>query len=552
MNALLLSLPGTPVIYYGDEIGMGDNIYLGDRNGVRTPMQWSGDRNAGFSRANPQRLYLPVIIDPEYHYEAVNVETQQGNSQSLLWWIKRLIALRKLSHALGEGSMEFLLPENRKVLAFLRRSGEERVLVVANLSRFSQYVELDLVGVRGHDAGGDVRPHSLPADRDPPLPADPRAVRIPLAVAACPEAGARRRRAAGRAAPGRRGGRRLAERRARAATGAPWRRRSRPTCPLGPGSPAARQPHRRRHHRRCRPAPDVPGPRPPAARARGVRGQRARGVPAGPGPRDGRRRRAHPERSSRSRDRPSDRAPTATRPTRDCCTTRASTRRSRSSWSTRSADAAGTAASGGSSPRRPSRDFARLIEAGPLPEPTVLRLSRSNTSMVFGDRLYLKLLRRVEEGVDPDLELARVLAARGIRGGAAGAGTVEYRRERGVTATLALLEHYVQNEGDAWRYTIDTLERFFERVLAGQVGENGLPPADRLPARRRGGPAARHRRRRRGLLSARGAAPRRAHRRDAPRPRRRRPGPRLRARTLHARSTSGRCTRRRGPRPGRR
>ena len=95
MNGLLFSLPGTPVIYYGDEIGMGDNIYLGDRNGVRTPMQWSGDRNAGFSRANPQRLYLPVIIDPEYHYEAVNVEAQQANPHSLLWWMKRLIALRK-------------------------------------------------------------------------------------------------------------------------------------------------------------------------------------------------------------------------------------------------------------------------------------------------------------------------------------------------------------------------------------------------------------------------------------------------------------------------
>ena len=95
MNGLLFSLPGTPVIYYGDEIGMGDNIYLGDRNGVRTPMQWSSDRNAGFSRANPQKLYLPVIIDPEYHYEAINVEAQQNNPNSLLWWMKRLIALRK-------------------------------------------------------------------------------------------------------------------------------------------------------------------------------------------------------------------------------------------------------------------------------------------------------------------------------------------------------------------------------------------------------------------------------------------------------------------------
>jgi maltose alpha-D-glucosyltransferase/alpha-amylase len=99
LNSLLFSLPGTPVLYYGDEIGMGDNIYLGDRNGVRTPMQWSADRNAGFSRANPQRLYLPVIIDPEHHYETVNVEAQQQNLNSFLWWMKRLLALRKRHRA---------------------------------------------------------------------------------------------------------------------------------------------------------------------------------------------------------------------------------------------------------------------------------------------------------------------------------------------------------------------------------------------------------------------------------------------------------------------
>ena len=144
MNALLLSLPGTPVLYYGDEIGMGDNIYLGDRNGVRTPMQWSPDRNAGFSRANPQKLYLPVNIDPEYHYEALNVETQQNNSHSLLWWMKRMIAQRKQHPAFGRGTMEILFPANRKVLAFVREFADEKILVVANLSRFTQCVELDL------------------------------------------------------------------------------------------------------------------------------------------------------------------------------------------------------------------------------------------------------------------------------------------------------------------------------------------------------------------------------------------------------------------------
>ncbi len=144
MNGLLFSFPGTPIVYYGDEIGMGDNIYLGDRNGVRTPMQWSADRNAGFSRCNPQQLFLPLIIDPQYHYEQVNVEAQQSNQYSLLWWMKRLIAMRKRYRAFGRGTMEFLYSENRKVLAYVRRYEDETILVVANLSRLVQAFELDL------------------------------------------------------------------------------------------------------------------------------------------------------------------------------------------------------------------------------------------------------------------------------------------------------------------------------------------------------------------------------------------------------------------------
>jgi maltose alpha-D-glucosyltransferase / alpha-amylase len=149
LKGLLFSLPGTPVLYYGDEIGMGDNIYLGDRNGVRTPMQWSPDRNAGFSRANPQRLFFPVISDPQFHFEAVNVEAQQQNPSSLLWWMKRLIAVRRHSLALGRGALKMLTPENRKVLAFIREHPNERILVVANLSRSIQPVELDLSGYQG-------------------------------------------------------------------------------------------------------------------------------------------------------------------------------------------------------------------------------------------------------------------------------------------------------------------------------------------------------------------------------------------------------------------
>ena len=149
MNGLLFSLPGTPVIYYGDEIGMGDNVYVGDRNGVRTPMQWSSDRNAGFSSANRQQLYLPIVTDPEYHFEAVNVETQQANPQSLLWWMKRVIALRKRHPAFGRGSLTFLRPDNRRVLAFIREYEDETILVVANLSRYAQWTELPLAEYEG-------------------------------------------------------------------------------------------------------------------------------------------------------------------------------------------------------------------------------------------------------------------------------------------------------------------------------------------------------------------------------------------------------------------
>ncbi|MEN3035425.1 MAG: maltose alpha-D-glucosyltransferase [Candidatus Methanosuratincola sp.] len=150
MNLLLLTLPGTPVIYYGDEIGMGDNFYLGDRNGVRTPMQWSAELNAGFSKANPQKLHLPVIVDPEYHYEAVNVENQKKNQSSLFWWMKRAINVRKHFKAFGRGEIEFLYPENSKILAFIRKYQDERVLVVANLSKKPQVAELDLSGYEGH------------------------------------------------------------------------------------------------------------------------------------------------------------------------------------------------------------------------------------------------------------------------------------------------------------------------------------------------------------------------------------------------------------------
>jgi maltose alpha-D-glucosyltransferase/alpha-amylase len=149
LNSLLFSFPGTPIIYYGDEIGMGDNTYLGDRNGVRTPMQWSGDRNAGFSRADPPRLFSPVIADPVYGYQAVNVEAQQRETSSLLHWTKNLIRLRRLFKAFSRGGLEFLQPDNQRILAYVRRDARDTILCVANLARSVQPVHLDLSAFAG-------------------------------------------------------------------------------------------------------------------------------------------------------------------------------------------------------------------------------------------------------------------------------------------------------------------------------------------------------------------------------------------------------------------
>jgi maltose alpha-D-glucosyltransferase / alpha-amylase len=150
MNGMLMSLPGTPIVYYGDEIGMGDNIHLGDRNGVRTPMQWSGGWNGGFSTAEPDRLYAPLIQNPVYGYPAVNVVAQLGSEHSLLHWMRRIISVRKSSAVFGRGSIEFLHPANHRILAYVRRLGNEAVLVVNNLSGAAQAVELDLRRYKGY------------------------------------------------------------------------------------------------------------------------------------------------------------------------------------------------------------------------------------------------------------------------------------------------------------------------------------------------------------------------------------------------------------------
>jgi maltose alpha-D-glucosyltransferase/alpha-amylase len=204
LNSLLLSFPGTPIMYYGDEIGMGDNIYLGDRNGVRTPMQWNADRNAGFSKAVPAKLYFPVIMDPIWGYQAINVEAQESDPSSLLHWTRNMIALRKLFQVFGRGTLEFLHPENRKILAYIRDcefpdGHSETILCVANLSRFAQPVSLDLtkysgrqpVEMLGYVAFPEVTTQPYPLTLAPysflwlelqPAPAQPIAASLPEAL----------------------------------------------------------------------------------------------------------------------------------------------------------------------------------------------------------------------------------------------------------------------------------------------------------------------------------------------------------------------------------
>jgi maltose alpha-D-glucosyltransferase / alpha-amylase len=460
MNGLLLSLPGTPVIYYGDEIGMGDNIYLGDRNGVRTPMQWSGDRNAGFSRANPQRLYLPAVIDTEYHYEALNVEQQQNNPHSLLWTMKRLIGLRKRFSAFGRGTLEFLHPENRKVLSFIRAHGDERILVVANLSRFVQFVEIDLSVYRGMIPVELFGSTEFPAIGRQPYfmtlgphgfywfvlqrPRRPRA-RAGAALPLLTVDGEWHALVAGKS---------------KAALEA-----------VLPGYVAER-------------------------RWFGGKARRLKSVTIveaarfGDGPTEGYLaflRFAYGE----------GEADTYVLPLAYTTGTRAADlRRHAAAAVVARVRVAGTRDEGvlydalqdrelcralldviarrrrlhgllGEVLGRPTRVL-RAIErqAGAALEPVPLKAEQSNTSLLYGDRLILKMFRRVGEGTNPDLEIGQFLSERaGFAHTPPVAGSLTYQRGSAQPITLGILQGFVPNEGDAWRYTLDALDQYFERML---------------------------------------------------------------------------------------
>ncbi|HVT59695.1 MAG TPA: maltose alpha-D-glucosyltransferase [Thermoanaerobaculia bacterium] len=571
MNSLLFSLPGTPVLYYGDEIGMGDNIYIGDRNGVRTPMQWSGDRNAGFSTANPQRLYLPVITDPEYHYQAINVETQQGNPHSLLWWTRRLIALRKRYRAFGRGSLELLRPGNHHVLAFVRRWQVETMLVVANLSRFVQPVELDLrefAGLTPVELFGGTQFPLISAERPYPLTIGQHAFywfslqREPARRPGLREAGV----AAGKNARGETGEDEVPV----IALQGSWE-----SCFAGPSRAAfeaalaARLPEYRWFGGKARTlrtasvteavpleaaagasgavlllvevtytqgeaelyslplafspaAQPVAGDLPGAGATAAAPAPAASGTPAGPAAEGAAASAAAPASTAATAATApiAPAAPPAPSPVSPAGALPAPP--PASVWARLESDL--PEGTGTLFDPLPDPEFGRRLLAalaagrrfrGPLhevigwtspafaalrgPQPLaeleagLLGVEQSNSSLRYGDRLVLKLFRKLEPGENPDLEVGLFLTeATTFRHMPQVAGAFEIRRRRepgephGVRAsaqgmmTLGVLQGFVPNEGDAWQFTLDALGRYFERARTGWG--RGEPGRAALPA----------------------------------------------------------------------
>ncbi|MGC8642108.1 MAG: maltose alpha-D-glucosyltransferase [Isosphaeraceae bacterium] len=478
MFALLFSLPGTPVIYYGDEIGMGDNIYLGDRNGVRTPMQWSADRNAGFSRANPQRLYLPVVIDPEYHYETVNVEAQQGNPSSLLWWVKRLVNLRKTFRAFSRGTFRLLRPANTKVLAFIREYQDERVLVIANLSRFVQYVQLDL-----KDYAGSIPEEVLGRTQFPRITDDyymltlgPHAF-MWFALVPQPESMESIIESSGDLEiepPLLRGQRPLAKR----FQPSHWdeieallpgylqrnklilNRNGVSTCEIIHAAPIKVDKHEV-WYLLVRVEP---------------RGALSETISLG------------------LAFIPDDQVDELLLPREMASFARISAPESGVLCDALAVPACCEGLLRGALFGRSRSTDDGVIEATPLVAQKLLsvddvvglplairRSARLNTAVIYGDMYILKMIRRIEEGINPDLEIGRYLTTREDYDGAAPVlGYIEYRRRGVGPITLGVLHHYVPNQGTAWQHTLDQLSHYFERMAALSVDQ--IPAAVPLNA----------------------------------------------------------------------
>jgi maltose alpha-D-glucosyltransferase/alpha-amylase len=465
MNGLLCSLPGTPVIYYGDEIGMGDNIYLGDRHGVRTPMQWSADRNAGFSRANPQSLYAPVIIDSEYLYSAVNVETQQQNPHSLLWWMKRLIALRQRYPALSRGSYEQLTPANHRVLAFLRRDGDHHILVLANLSRFTQYVELNLqqfAGRRPIELFGQTK---FPAIGKLPylLTLSPHAFHwfeIPTETIDVAQPNGQ--------GPGP----------AVLNVNARWTEILQGRLKTSFESILARElPNRRWFGGKSRPiqvlqvAETVPLDKsvPDGITLLFVRVEYREGEPEG-----------YLLPVAAAWGAAAERI-LADRPKSVLVALQMkSTRETGVLFDALEDPAAGAMlldlianrrrckASRGELIGSPTPTLSELAgpELGAL-TPIPARAEQSNSSIIFDDKLILKIFRRLQVGVNPELEISRVLGTDGVFSHTPRlAGSLEFVVRRQEPVTIGVLQSYAPHTITAWRFTLDFLKRYLEEILA--------------------------------------------------------------------------------------
>jgi maltose alpha-D-glucosyltransferase/alpha-amylase len=457
------------VLYSGDEIGMGDNIYLGDRNGVRTPMQWTGDRNAGFSRANPQRLYLPPITDPEYHFEMVNVENQAANQHSLLWWTKRLIALRKRYQAFGRGTLEFLHPDNRKVLCFVRRYEDEVILVVANLSRFVQGVQLDMAEFKGLmpvELFGQVEfppigdlpyfitlgPHSFYWFRLIPQRVEGVLLDAPASDDLATIALSADRWDAifydGRQAqlekilPGFMRPRRWFGAKSRKIKGV-----SIGDTVILPFNGEASQAYLALVNVQYTEG-SAETYLMPMAYAAGERAQQLLSdwhhtviahLRVGRGQEPGVLYDPLIERGF-------------------CVALReliAGRRRLR-----------GTGGELVGVPTRALRGLLNGFSDANL-DPLPVRAEQSNSSVNFGGHLILKMFRKIDSGLNPDLEIGRFLTdEQGFASTPPVAGSIEYIRDGDEPLTLAILQGFVANEGDAWDYTLDVLHTYFEEVLA--------------------------------------------------------------------------------------
>jgi maltose alpha-D-glucosyltransferase/alpha-amylase len=480
LNALLLSMPGTPVLYYGDEIGQGDNVFLGDRNGVRTPMQWSSDKNAGFSRANPQSLFLPIILDPEYHYEAVNVENQQHNPHSLLWWTRRLLALRKRWTAFGLGSIEFLQPDNRKILAFIRRHENECVLVVCNLSRFVEMTELNLSTYQQMVPVEMFSRNAFPPITDQPylLTMGPHAFYWFS----------------------------LEPRFARTAAAAPGAEAEIPTLEVD------KQWHEILDERavtklEARLQDYLPPRRWFGGKTRAIKSLRIEEiltVPLAGGDKsfllfveldyvqgDGERyllplafatgeeaARLQQERPHLLIARLRVRKTGAEGFLYDAVGSRALALALLEAMGRRRALKGLNGEVKGF-----SLDAFRQLhdEAAATPEPLLGRAEQSNSAILFGDTFILKTFRRLEEGINPDLEVNRFLAKNHFPHVPPLAGGLTYRGKDGKETSLAILSGFAANCRDAWEFTLDTAGRYYERVGSLPEEQRAAPAIEGQP-----------------------------------------------------------------------